>query len=82
MSFGSYGQSIHETNPTNTTMPRKLGVVYLQALYTLQGIFEVIRLLTMEIISRCKVIPIPITQEVIVRVGITLQRDIISIVNK
>ena len=30
--FGSYGQAIHETNPTNITTPRTLGVVYLQLL--------------------------------------------------
>ena len=30
MSYGSYGQSIHETNPTNTTMTRAIGVIYPQ----------------------------------------------------
>ena len=68
MIFGSYGQEIHETNSTNTTTTRTLGVIYLRALYTSQGGFEVMNLLTGYMISHCKVIPIPITQEVIDRV--------------
>ena len=27
MSFGSYVQAVYETNPTNTTTPRTLGVI-------------------------------------------------------
>ena len=44
ISFGSYGQSIHEKISTNMTMPRTLGVIYLQSLDTLQGRFEVMHL--------------------------------------
>ena len=62
MIFGSYRKAIHENNPTNTTTPRTLGVVYFQALDILKGIFEVVNLLTGEIIYPCNVIPIPITQ--------------------
>ena len=62
MIFGSYGQAIHETNPTNRTIPRTLGVVYIRALDTLQGGFEVMNLLTGNLISCLKVTPIPITQ--------------------
>ena len=40
--FGSYGQATHETNPTNPTITRKLGVIYIRSLYMLQGGFEVI----------------------------------------
>ena len=50
--FGSYGRVIHETNTKNTTAPRKLGVIYLQALDTVQGGLEVFNLLTGNIISR------------------------------
>ena len=46
MGFGIYGQAIHETNPTNKTTPKTLGVIYLQTLDTLQGGFEVMNLLT------------------------------------
>ena len=45
ISFGSYGQEINKTNRKNTTTPRTLGVIYLRALDTLQGGFEVINLL-------------------------------------
>ena len=65
--FGSYGRVIHETNTKNTTAPRKLGVIYLQALDTLQGGFEVMSLLKGKIISCCKAIKIIITQKVIDR---------------
>ena len=68
MIFGSYGQEVHETNQTNMTIPRTLGVIYLQALDTLQGGLEVINRLTGEVTSCCKVTPIPINQEVINRV--------------
>ena len=67
MRFGSYVQSIHETNPTNTTTPRTICVIYLRALDMLKGGFEVRNLLTRKIISPCKVTPIQITQEVIDR---------------
>ena len=67
MRFGSYGQSIHGTNPTNTTTPKTLGVIYLPALYTLKGGFKVMSLLTGTTISCCNVIKITITQEVIYR---------------
>ena len=46
MRFRSYGKAIHETNPTNKTTPKTLGVIYLQTLDTLQGGFEVMNLLT------------------------------------
>ena len=39
MIFGSYGQAINKTNPTNKTMPRTLGVMYLKAFYKLKGRF-------------------------------------------
>ena len=68
MIFGRYGKGIHKTNPTNTATPRTLGVIYIRALDKLQGGFEVINLLTGNIISFCRVIPIPITQEGIDRV--------------
>ena len=61
MIFGSYGQSINETNTKNTTTPRTIGVIYLQKLDTLQGGFGVKNLLTGKIISCCKVTPITIT---------------------
>ena len=48
MIFGSYGQSIHENNTTNTTTPRTLGFIYLRALDTLQGGFEIINLLKVQ----------------------------------
>ena len=51
MSFVSYVQVIHETNPTNKTTPRTLGVIFLQALDILQGGFEVMNLLTGKNIS-------------------------------
>ena len=63
--FGSYGQAINETNPTYIIMSMALGVIYLRALDTLQVPFEVINLLTGNIIYRRKFIPIPIIQEVI-----------------
>ena len=78
MIFGSYGQSIHETNPTNTTMPRTLGVIYLQALYKLQGWFEVMSLLTGKIIYHRRVVHIPITQEVIDRVKTLYNKEVIK----
>ena len=75
MSFDGYGQAIHETNPTNMTMPRTLCVIYLQALDMIQGGFEVMDLLTGKIISRCKVTPNTITQEVIDRVEALTKKD-------
>ena len=45
--------------------PRTLGAIYLRALHTLQGIFEVMKLLTEKIISYHRVITIPIIQEVV-----------------
>ena len=75
ISFGSYGQAIHETKPTNTITPRKLGIIYLQALDMIQGGFEVMNLLTGNIISRHKVTTIQITQEVIDRVEDLAKRD-------
>ena len=51
MIFGRNGQSIHETNPKNTTNPRTFGVIYLRALDTLQGGFEVVNLITENVIS-------------------------------
>ena len=65
MSFGSQVQAIHETNTINATTPSKIGVIYLQALDTLQGGSEVMNLITEKIISPCKVTPIPITHKVI-----------------
>ena len=65
MRFGSYGQAIHKTNLMNTTMPRTLGVINLRWLDTLSGGFEVMNLLTGNLISRRKVTLIPITQEFI-----------------
>ena len=62
MIFVSYVQAIHETNPTNTTTPRTLNVIYLQALDTLQDGFEVTDLLTRNIIFFRKVNSITITQ--------------------
>ena len=78
ISFGGYSQAIHETNPTNVTTPRTLGVVYLRALDKLQGVFEVMGLLKGKIISCCKVIPIPITQEFIDRYESLSDKDIIK----
>ena len=68
MSLGSYGQAILEINPTNTTTPRVLGVIYLRALDTLQGRFEITNLIIGNIISRHKVITIQITQYFLYRV--------------
>ena len=45
--------------------PRTLGAIYLRALDTLQGRFEVMKLLTEKIISYHRVITIPIIQEVV-----------------
>ena len=75
MSFGGYGQEIHEKNSTNTTTPRTHGIKYLQALYILHDGFEVMNLLTGKIITRCKVIPIQITQEVIYIVENIAKKD-------
>ena len=62
MSFGSYGQAIHETNLKNSITLRTLGVVYLRESDTLQGGFEVMNLLMGKIISRRKVTPIQILE--------------------
>ena len=75
MSFGSYVQEIHETNPTNTTTPRTLGVISLQALYTSEGEFEFMYLLTRKIISHHNIIHLPITQEVIDVVEALFKKD-------
>ena len=74
-SFGSYGQAIHEANTKNTAIPRTLGVIYLQELGTLQGKFEVMNLLTENIISHHKLIKTPITQDVIDRVEALTKKD-------
>ena len=75
MIFGSYGPSIYRNNPTNTTITRKIGVIYPQALDMPQGISEVINLLAVKLISHCKVNSIPITQEFINRVGDLIKKD-------
>ena len=62
MSFGRYEQAIHETNPNNTATPRTLGVIYLRALDTLQGGFEVMNLSIGNMISSRKVNTITTTQ--------------------
>ena len=54
MRFGSYGQTTHKTNQ-NTKMTRTLGVVHLRTLDILHSVFEVINLLTGDIISCHKV---------------------------
>ena len=53
-------------------------LVYLRALDKLQGVFEVMGLLKGKIISCCKVIPIPITQEFIDRYESLSDKDIIK----
>ena len=66
--FGSYVQASQENNPTNTTAPRTIGCIYLRSLDTYQGGHELLNLNTNKIITRSKVINIPITQQVIERV--------------
>ena len=78
MRFLSYGQSIHETNPADMTTPRTLGVIYLWALDTLQGGFEVMNLLTGKIIYSRNFTPIQITQEVIDGVEALSKRGVVK----
>ena len=59
-------------------MPRTLGVIYTQALYTLQDGFEVNSLITVKMIYCCKVTLIPITQEVIDIVETLSKKDVIK----
>ena len=67
MRFESYVQAIYKNYQIHTTTSRTLGVIYLQELDTSQGGFEVVNLLTINIIYIRKFIIIQITQEVINR---------------
>ena len=74
VSFGSYVQAIHETNTKNTTMPNTWCHTSTIIRYATRRIWNYV-LLTGNITSRCKVTPIPITQEVIDRVEDLGKRD-------
>ena len=62
--FGIYVQAIHETNPTNTMAPHTLDAIYLRALDTVQGGYELMNLKTGKPFTRCMVFEVPILQEV------------------
>ena len=66
--FGTYVQAGNENNPTNSVEPRTLSCIYLRAVDTQQGGFELLNLNTGKVITRRKVTPIPVTKEIIDRV--------------
>ena len=63
--FGSYVQAVHETNPTNTMAPCTLDAIYLQALDTIQKGYELMNLKMAKTFTSCKVVEIPIIQDVV-----------------
>ena len=73
--FGSYCQALNENQPTNTPSPRTIGGIFLSVLDTAQGGHKLLNLATARIITRSRVIEIPITNDVIERVEMLVKRD-------
>ena len=73
--FGSYVQAIQENNPTNTLKPRTLGCIFLRPRISDHVNYELMNLTTGKLITRRKVMVIPMTEEVIKQVEHFGKRD-------
>ena len=75
MTFGSYCQASQQNTPTNTINPQTVEGIHLRALENIQGVYELMNLLTGKIITRHKVAEIPINKEIIDRVEFLAKQD-------
>jgi len=63
--FGSYVQASQVHNPRNSNRPRTIDGIYLRPTKTIQGGHEIMDLTTNRVITRQKVIVIPVTDTII-----------------
>jgi hypothetical protein len=63
--FGAYVQANHETNQTSSNAPRTLDTIYLKPAMNMQGGHELMELNSGPVITRARVLQIPITDVVI-----------------
>ena len=63
--FGAYVQGAQENNPTNTNAPRTIDAIYLRPLNNIQGGHELMNLSTGKVITRRKVVELPVTDLII-----------------
>jgi hypothetical protein len=74
-SFGSFVQAYTRQDPTNTPAERTTDAIFLRALDTIQGGYEVLNSKTGKSLYRYKVMEIPIPKHVITRVEQLAKRD-------
>ncbi|MGC9237926.1 MAG: hypothetical protein ACP5GF_13725, partial [Thiomonas sp.] len=63
--FGAYVQAVQENNPKNTNAPRTIDAIYLRPVDNIQGGHELMDLNSGRLITRPRVVEIPITNLVI-----------------
>ncbi len=63
--FGAYVQAVQENNPKNTNAPRTIDAIYLRPVENIQGGHELMDLDSGRLITRPRVVEVPITNLVI-----------------